>query len=80
MLTIEIKNDGTGTERNANYVYVVLANDEVIETGSIKGHNRADGWRYLVTLIGTPPNFRSAIPAGVKIESHLTKREGGRRV
>jgi len=74
MLKIEITNDETGTERSANYNYIVRVNDEVIEVGTIKGHNRADGWRYLVTLIGTPPKFRSAIPAGVKVESNLTQR------
>lgn len=74
MLNIEIVNDGTGTERSANYKYVVRVNDEVLEIGTIKGHDRSDGWRYLVTLIGTPPAFRSAIPVGVTVESHLTMR------
>ena len=69
MLTIEITNDGTGTDRDANYTYVVRVNNEVLEVGTIKGHDRSDGWRYLVTLVGTPPKFRSAIPAGVKVES-----------
>lgn len=74
MLIIEIQNDTTGTERSANYKYTVRVNDMVVEVGTIKGHNTADGWRYLVTLIGTPPAFRSAIPAGVKVESLLTMR------
>lgn len=73
MLKIEITNDETGTERSANYNYTVRINDRVIEAGTIKGHNRSDGWRYLVTLVGTPIKFRSAIPLGVKVESHLTQ-------
>jgi hypothetical protein len=48
MLTINIHNDGTGTDTSANYTYVVRVNDEVIETGSIFKHNRSDGWRQLV--------------------------------
>ena len=69
MLIIEITNDGTGTDKNANYTYVVRVNNDVLEVGTIRGHDRSDGWRYLVTLIGTPPKFRSAIPMGVKVES-----------
>ena len=69
MLKIEITNDETGTDRSANYTYVVRANDKVLEVGTIRGHDRSDGWRYLVTLIGTPHKFRSAIPVGVTIES-----------
>jgi len=69
MLTIEIENDTTGTITRANYNYTVRVNDTVIEVGTIKGHYRADGWRYLVTLIGTIPAFRFAIPYGVKVES-----------
>lgn len=74
MLIIEIQNDMTGTEERANYKYTVHVNDKVIEIGTIKGHNPSDGWRYLVTLVGTPPAFRSAIPAGVKVERLLTQR------
>lgn len=61
MLIIEIKNDGTGTERDANYTYVVRANDEVLETGVIRGHDRRDGWRTLLIYICTPPKYRSAL-------------------
>lgn len=70
MLTIEIENDTTGTNKRANYKYTVRVNEEVIEFGTIKGHDRSHGWRYLVTLIGTPPAFRSAIPADVEIKSY----------
>ena len=74
MLIIEIQNDTTGTNERANYKYTVHVNDEVVEVGTIKGHNPSYGWRYLVTLVGTPPAFRSAIPVGVKVESLLTMR------
>ena len=52
MLIILIHNDGTGTEENANYTYEVRINDKVLEYGSIKGHNRSDGWRTLLGVIG----------------------------
>lgn len=51
MLTIQIQNDGTGTETKANYRYQVLINQTVIESGEIKGHNRKDGWQRLTAML-----------------------------
>lgn len=69
MLKIEITNDETGTDESANYTYVVRVGDKILESGTIEGHNRSDGWRYLVTLIGTPLFMRPAIPRGTTIHS-----------
>lgn len=51
MLTINIVNDGTGTDSAANYKYTVAVNDMVIEQGRVTGHDRADNWRKLVKLV-----------------------------
>ena len=51
MLTIKIVNDATGTNESANYRYQVLVNDTVIESGEVKGHNRAKGWQNLVEMM-----------------------------
>lgn len=48
MLIILVHNDGTGTDKKANYTYEVRINDIVIERGKIKDHNRKDGWRVLL--------------------------------
>lgn len=51
MLTIQIINDGKGTNENANYRYNVFINNQVIKTGKINGHNRNDGWAKLLKEI-----------------------------
>ena len=51
MLTINIRNDGTGPDNAANYAYFVLVNSKVIAMGEVKNHNRADGWRELVRRV-----------------------------
>lgn len=51
MLMIFIHNDGSGTNESANYEYEVRVNDETLERGIIKGHNRDDGWRALLAQI-----------------------------
>lgn len=51
MLTIQILNDGTGTEECSNYTYDVFVNRDKIESGDIRGHNRKDGWRNLLKLM-----------------------------
>ena len=51
MLIITIKNDATGTNENANYIYEVRVNYDTIAKGKLKGHNRNDGWIKLVKSI-----------------------------
>jgi hypothetical protein len=51
MLTIQILNDGTGTNESANYEYRVHVNGDLVRLGLIKGHNRDDGWAALLELI-----------------------------
>jgi len=51
MLTINIRNDGTGTGDAANYTYVVMVNREVIASGEVKDHQRLAGWRALVRQV-----------------------------
>lgn len=51
MLMIFIHNDGTGPENHSNYEYEVRVNDETIERGTLKDHDRADGWRALVSQL-----------------------------
>lgn len=48
MLIIKIQNDSTGTDTSANYRYQVMVNDTVIESGTVKKHNRSEGWRGLL--------------------------------
>jgi hypothetical protein len=48
MLIILIHNDGTGTDDSSDYTYEVRINQEVIEKGDIKGHDRKNGWKVLV--------------------------------
>jgi len=48
MLTINIHNDGSGTEDSAHYDFLVLVNDKEIDRGRVTGHNRSDDWRTLV--------------------------------
>ena len=51
MLHIKIINDGTGTDKDANYLYDVYINARRIASGEILGHDRSDGWRELVEMI-----------------------------
>ena len=51
MLIVLVHNDGTGTEKRANYDYEVRINNEVIERGHIQGHDRKDGWQALIREI-----------------------------
>jgi hypothetical protein len=48
MLTIQIRNDGTGTNESANYDYTVYVNSTLVASGRIESHNREDGWRKLL--------------------------------
>jgi len=50
MLTLYIRN--VKTKNNiADYEYIVMVNSEKIAEGTIKKHNRADGWKPLVRRI-----------------------------
>jgi hypothetical protein len=51
MLIVLVHNDGTGTEKIANYNYEVRINHEVIEHGQILDHHRKDGWQALIREI-----------------------------
>ena len=51
MLIIKIQNDGKGTVDVGNYRYQVMINETVIESGSINGHYRLDGWQKLVGML-----------------------------
>lgn len=48
MLRILIHNDGTGTNENANYDWVVDVNGIEIAKGRVLGHNRGSGWQVLL--------------------------------
>jgi len=48
MLVIKIVNDSTGDVKTGNYRYQVMMNQTIIESGSIKGHKRKEGWRGLL--------------------------------
>lgn len=51
MLVIKIVNDGTGTDNSSNYRYQVLINQSVIYSGSVKKHDRNNGWVGLLKLM-----------------------------
>jgi hypothetical protein len=51
MLILLVHNDGTGTNKKANYDYEVRINERTIRYGKIKDHNRDDGWAILVKTI-----------------------------
>jgi hypothetical protein len=51
MLTILIHNDGTGTQKSANYDYEVHVNFKTIAKGRVEGHNRANSWTVLVEML-----------------------------
>lgn len=51
MLTIEITNDGTGTNATGNYDYRALVGGRVIAEGRVERHSRASGWPELVRRV-----------------------------
>lgn len=51
MLTIYIRNDGTGTEEVGNYEWQAMVRFETIASGRVEGHPRAVGWERLVQRI-----------------------------
>jgi len=51
MLTLNIQNDGTGTDLIGNYRYEVKVNLHVVASGEVKGHWRPNGWPMLVETI-----------------------------
>lgn len=51
MLVIKIVNDQTGTEERSNYRYQVMINNQVIDSGSVKEHDRKNGWVRLLELL-----------------------------
>ena len=57
MITIQIQNDGTGTDESANYDWRVGINFHLIARGRVEGFNRADGWRELLRLVSYAPNI-----------------------
>ena len=50
MLKVLFLNDGTGDppEIVGNYKYKVMINERILEEGSLKGHDRRNGWMGLV--------------------------------
>jgi hypothetical protein len=48
MLTIRLRNDGTGSNDHANYDAVVRVNERVIWQGRVEGHDRDQGWPALL--------------------------------
>lgn len=56
MLIVYIHNDGTGTNKSANYTYQVCVNDVVIDVGEVKGHDRNEGWRKLLEEVAKAEN------------------------
>ena len=51
MLIIKVLNEGTGTHHSANYKYTVSINKDIIAFGDLKGHDRDDGWKELITQL-----------------------------
>lgn len=51
MISINIVNDQTGTDENANYDFTVSINGNQIDCGKVLGHNRSDNWKMLVNLL-----------------------------
>jgi hypothetical protein len=51
-LYVKIINDGTGSKSRGNYKYEVAVNDQIIESGEIKGHIRCKGAGQLIKLVG----------------------------
>jgi hypothetical protein len=51
MLHIYIRNDGTGTDKSANYTCSVHVNKEMIGFCRLFGHRRNDGWIALVRMM-----------------------------
>lgn len=60
MLSILIRNVGTGATEVADYDYVVRVNNRTIDQGRIEGHRRSAGWQALVSRIADAhPESRS---------------------
>jgi len=53
MLIVKVKNT-TDLSPVSDYRYEVLVNLEVIASGTVKGHCRADGWAELVWRVIEP--------------------------
>lgn len=51
MLKVRIVNDETGTDKSANYRYTVSVNYREVAKGRVCGHDRADPWWKLLSLI-----------------------------
>lgn len=58
MLTLEVVNDGTGTDSSANYRYSVFINSSRIDGGRIFGHNRKIGCNALLSAVIEDINIR----------------------
>lgn len=63
MLIVLVQNDGTGTNKNANYKYTIKINEKIIETGTIKGHNREHGWQSLIIKLAEESMDRELMDA-----------------
>jgi hypothetical protein len=48
MITLCIKNDGTGNAEVGNYSYVLMDNGKLIYEGRVENHIRCRGWRGLL--------------------------------
>lgn len=54
MLTINVHNVGSDRPDGlSDYEYEVKINQNVIEKGTVKGHNRKDGWKCLIEMLIT---------------------------
>ena len=55
MLIIKIVNDGTGDKINGSYNYEAYINNTLIESGYVKQHKRAWGWKALLRKMSKVP-------------------------
>lgn len=78
MLTIEIINDGTGTNAEGNYNYRVLVNGEVIDEGRVEGHTRAAGWAVLAGKVAADADQRRTLQMYAKVAELMMKRDASR--
>jgi hypothetical protein len=75
MLTIRIKNDGTGTPEIGNYDFEVLVNNGIIDFGHVNGHKRSEGWQELVRMIANYDSFDQLIVDLHKMQEDEKLRE-----
>jgi hypothetical protein len=75
MLTVEIINDGTGTNTEGNYDYRVLVNGKTIAEGRVEGHARIGGWAELLKKVSADGEHRRTLQMYAELARVI--QEGG---